>query len=74
MDGMLTREEAAERLGMSVDTLDAERRGGHIAFVQRKKNGRVWISEDAIKDYIARATHPVKPEREAQPTLRKRRA
>lgn len=48
MKTLLTRKEAAAKLGISEDTLDAERRGGHIAYIQRKCGGRVWITEDAI--------------------------
>lgn len=72
---LLTRQQAAERLGMSVWTLDSERRCGKLAFIQRKANGKVLIPEEAIKDYLARAMHPVKPEiREVRDTFRRKRA
>lgn len=61
MCALLTRKEAAARLGVTVATLDAERAGGHIAFVQRKPGGKVWISEEALEEYIARATHQARP-------------
>lgn len=35
----------------------AERSTGHLAYIQRKPGGKVWITE-----HLARATHPVKPE------------
>lgn len=73
MQGMLSRKQAAERLGMSEDTLDAERRAGRLAYVQRKANGRVWIPEEAIAEYIARATHPARPARVIVDTYRKKR-
>jgi excisionase family DNA binding protein len=72
---LLTRKEAAERLGMSVDTLDSERSLGHLAYIQRKAGGKVWISESAITEYLEKATHPIKPAALLdRPTYRKRRA
>lgn len=73
MDTLLTRKEAAARLGITVDTLDAERRGGFLAYIQRKPGGKVWITEAAIEEYLARATHPARPERMVVQTYRKRR-
>lgn len=75
MSNLLTRKEAAARLGVSVDTLDAERSSGHLAYIQRKPGGKVWITEEAINDYLARATHPVRPPvRMTRDTYRRRRA
>lgn len=61
MCALLTRKEAAARLGVTVATLDAERTGGHISFIQRKPGGKVWITEEALEEYLARATHRAKP-------------
>lgn len=61
MCALLTRKEAADRLGVTVATLDSERVGGHMAFIQRKPGGKVWITEEAIEEYLARATHRAKP-------------
>ena len=75
MSGLLTRKEAAARLGMSEDLLDSERSSGHLAYIQRKPGGKVWITEDAIAEYLARATHPARPNlRAATGTYRRRRA
>ena len=71
---LLTRLEAAERMGISHDTLDRLRTEGKIAYIQHKPGGKVWISEDAIAEYIARATHPAEPARPVLTTFRKRRA
>lgn len=72
---MLTRKEAAKRLGISLTTLDAERNSGHLAYIQRKSGGKVWITENAITEYLARATHPARPQIQlAGKTYRKRRA
>ena len=60
MAALLSRKEAAARLGISEDTLDAERSAGHLAFIQRKPGGKVLITERAIAEYLERATHPVK--------------
>lgn len=73
MKELLTRREAAERLGISVDTLDRERRGGFLTYIQRKPGGKVWITEAAIEEYLARATHPARPERVVAQTYRRRR-
>jgi predicted site-specific integrase-resolvase len=70
---LLTREQAAQRLGISTDTLDRERREGRLAYIQRKMYGKVWIPEEAIADYLARAMHPVQPEPRVVGTYRKRR-
>ena len=74
MCALLTRKEAAARLGVTVATLDAERAGGHLAFIQRKPGGKVWVTEEAIAEYLARATHPARPmARGTQGTYRQRR-
>lgn len=70
---LLTRKEAADRLGISLSTLDIERSSGRMAYIQRKPGGKVWISEAAIADYLARATHPAKPTTQLVSTYRKRR-
>lgn len=74
MDGLLSRKDAAARLGVSLMTLDAERAAGRLAYIQKKPNGKVWITEQAIEEYLARGTHHVKPERKIQQTYRNRRA
>ena len=75
MSTLLTRKEAAARLGISVVTLDELRTSRQLAYIQHKPNGKVWITEDAINDYLARANHPVRPQiRLQRDTYRKRRA
>ena len=49
-----TRQEAARILGVSVSTLDNERNDGRISFIQYRPNGKVMISDEAIRDYIER--------------------
>lgn len=71
---LLSRKEAAARLGVSLVTLDAERNAGYLAYIQRKSGGKVWITQDAIVEYLEKATHPVKPAmRFVGETYRKRR-
>lgn len=55
MPVLLTRKEAAARLGVSLPTLDAERSTGHLAYIQRKPGGKVWIKEQAVifRDWAA---------------------
>lgn len=71
---LLTRKEAAARLGISVVTLDAEWAGGHLTYIQRKPGGKVWITEEAIAEYLAKATHPARLDRQMTGwTYRRRR-
>ena len=73
MQVMLTRKEAASRLCVSTDVLDELRKEGKLSFIQHKPNGKVWITEDAINEYLARATHHAVPAKPVIETLRKRR-
>lgn len=74
MPPLLTRKEAAAMLGVSLPTLDAERSTGRLAYIQRKPGGKVWIAEEAILEYLARATHPARPDFKAnQSTYRRKR-
>lgn len=74
MSVLLTRKEAADRLGVSLATLDAERNSGHLAYIQRKVGGKVWITEEAIAEYLARATHQARPVIKVFGTTGRRRA
>lgn len=75
MGTLLTRKAAAVQLGVSVVTLDAERSSGHLAYIQRKPGGKVWIAQEAIEEYLARATHRARPEvRNVRATNRRKRA
>lgn len=58
---LLTRKEAAARLGISLMTLDSERKSRQLAYIQRKPGGKVWITDEAIAEYLARATHQALP-------------
>ena len=71
MTTLLTRKEAATRLGITVMTLDAERTRGHLAYIQRKPGGKVWITEEALAEYLAWATHPARPDGKAGRALRR---
>ena len=70
---LMTRKEAAARLGMSLPTLDQERNTGRLAYIQRKPGSKVWITEEAIAEYLARATHQARPEfRQVRMSFRRR--
>lgn len=58
---LLTRKEAAAMLGISLPTLDIERSTGRLAYIQRKPGSKVWITDEAIAEYLARATHQARP-------------
>lgn len=68
MATLLSRQEAAARLGISVDTLDEERATGRLAYIQRKPGCKVWITESAIEEYLIRATRRARPERKIRST------
>ena len=57
-------------MGISVDLLDQERSAGRLAYIQQKPGSKVWITEEAIAEYLARATHQARPEMK---TIRRRR-
>ncbi len=71
---LMTRKEAAARLGMSLPTLDQERNTGRLAYIQRKPGSKVWITEEAIAEYLARATHQARPELRTSRMAYRRRA
>lgn len=73
MSELLTRREAAERLGISEDTLDRLRKRGQLAYVQPVPMGKVWITAEAIEEYLARVTHPALPVAPARETYRRKR-
>lgn len=75
---MLSRQQAAERMGISLDVLDRLRSSGELAYVQHRKGSKVWIPEWAITEYFDRITRPARPVK-SEPvvvlkTYRKRRA
>lgn len=70
---LFTRKEAAARLGMSLPTLDAERSAGRLTYIQRKPGSKVWITEEAITEYLARITHQARPELRTTRTACRRR-
>ena len=75
---MLTRQQAAERMGISLDVLDRLRSSGDLAYVQHRKGSKVWIPEWAITEYFTRITklaRSVQKESVTAPwTFRKRRS
>ena len=75
---MLSRQQAAERMGISLDVLDRLRSSGELAYVHHHKGSKVWVPEWAIEQYFARITRPARPAQKepvmVQWTLRKRRA
>lgn len=61
MEKLYSRKEAAGVLGMGLTKLDEERANGKIAYVQRTANGRVYFTEAALQEYVARLTKRAKP-------------
>lgn len=75
MSGLLTRQEAAARLGISLVTLDNERASGRLAYIQRAPGCKVYLRESDIDAWLARCTHQAIPVQVLnRSTYRKRRA
>lgn len=72
MDKLIKRKEAADMLGISLDTLDHARTEGLITYVQYVDNGCVYFTEVGIQEYIARCTHRART-KENTPTFCKQR-
>jgi len=73
---LLTRQEAAKHLGISLVTLDEARMAGQIAFIQRKPCAKVFFREADLETFLARCTRPARPEPRIATTgtYRKRRS
>lgn len=61
MEKIYTRKEAAQVLGISLNTLDAARQNGQVAYIQYVQNGCIYFTESCLKDYITKCTHKAKP-------------
>lgn len=73
MDKLIKRREAAEMLGISVETLDMARAEGMITYIQYVDNGCVYFTEVGLQEYLARCTHRAKT-KETNSTYRNARA
>lgn len=71
VDKLIKRKEAAEMLGISLDTLDHARMEGLITYVQYVENGCVYFTEVGLQEYIARSTHRARP-KDNNPTSERR--
>lgn len=75
MNDLLTRKQAAARLGISLVTLDEERAAGRLAFIQRAPGCKVFVRESELDAWLARNTHqPIPVQMLNRSTYRKRRA
>lgn len=61
MSPSLTRKAAAERLGISLVTLDEERKAGRLDYIQRAPGCRAMFRESALETWLARCTHQAIP-------------
>ncbi len=61
MEKLFTRKEAAEYLGISLTRLDEARRRREIAYIQYNENGKIFFTQQALEEFVARATHRAKP-------------
>lgn len=73
MNKLLTRQEAAQMLGITVSTLDIIRRSGNIEYIQYTDNGRVFFTEYGLQQFINKSTHQAISRSASSPTYRKRR-
>lgn len=75
MNDLLTRKQAAERLGVSLVTLDEERAAGRIGFIQRAPGCKVFFRESDLDAWLARNSHqPIPIQVLSRTTYRRRRA
>lgn len=75
MNDLLTRKQAAERLGVSLVTLDEERAAGRIGFIQRAPGCKVFFRESDLDTWLARNSHqPIPVQILSRETYRRRRA
>ena len=58
---LLTRKEAAARLGIGLVTLDEERAAGRLGYIQRAPGCKVFFRESDIDNWLARHTHAAIP-------------
>ena len=72
VEKLISRNEAANILGISVTALDQARSCVHITYVQYVENGCVYFTERALQEYVTRCTHRARP-LDNTPTYRKRR-
>lgn len=73
MEKLIPRKEAAQILGINIQTLDAARKSGRISYIQYVPNGSVYFTDAALQEYVARSTYRAIPNPPVQ-TYRKQRA
>ena len=72
VDKLIKRKEAAEMLGISLDTLDHAEMYYPQSALSLRANGCVYFTEVGLQEYIARSTHRARP-KDNNPTFRKKR-
>ena len=72
MEKLITRREAAQILGINIQTLDTARKTGKIAYVQYVPNGSVYFTDAALQEYIAKNTYRTIPKPPVQTYRRQR--
>lgn len=71
---LLTRKEAATRLGLSLVTLDEECKAKRLTYIQRAPGCKVFFRESDLDAWLARCTHQALPVQVLdRPTYRRRR-
>ena len=61
MEKLITGNEAAKLLGISLTTLDEARNSGLISYIQYVPNGCVYFTSAGLQEYVAKCTHRAKP-------------
>jgi len=75
MSKLLTRKEAAARLGVSLVTLDEECKAKRLTYIQRAAGCKVFFRESDLDAWLARCTHQALPVQVLErPTYRRKRA
>lgn len=74
MEKLYSRKEAAALLGIGLTKLDEGRAAGKISYIQRTINGRVYFTDEALQEYVARLAKRAKPIEVRSSLSRMRRA
>ena len=72
MRPLMNTKEAAKVLGIKEGVLDKARREGLVSYIQFSKNGNVYYTAEALREFMERSTHKMMPG-DVSVTYRKRR-
>lgn len=62
MTDLITRQELAEQIPCALSVIDEARAGGKLAYIQLRPGGKVFFRQEHIDAWLARCTHPARPQ------------